>query len=157
MHCEPVKGHYRFGSFPFTVSMPTNYPFASPTVSSQMAVFHPNIDPLTKRVSIHILHKWSPVLSLNDVVYEIALLFHIPNRDGLQSTNQRVPMDKTCIVAESQKLNRLGENSGNRRNASSFCSESVVLIRSAMDLYLINREQFESTVRGAIKGRHPQN
>ena len=67
--------------------MDKKYPFTAPKIKCKHSIFHPNIDPDSKEIGLEILENWTAVLSLNDVIYAILLLFFEPNCKGKNKNN----------------------------------------------------------------------
>lgn len=76
---KPQDGFYKGGQFWFVFRMRETYPYDPPKVFCMQQIYHPNID-LNGRVCLNILiDEWTPVLSLNSIIYGLQNLFLEPN------------------------------------------------------------------------------
>ena len=82
---SPAEGYYRDGTFSFDISIGKNYPFRPPIITASHPIFHPNINLQTLQIGLPILSvdDWKPVLSLNDVLFALQLMFMQPNIDEI--------------------------------------------------------------------------
>ena len=79
LNIMPDEGYYRGGIFPFSFTIPHEYPHAPPKVKCLKKIYHPNID-LDGNVCLNILREdWKPVLNLNSVMVGLQYLFLEPN------------------------------------------------------------------------------
>jgi len=70
------EGPYRGGSFRFVLDIPPNYPFSPPEMYSVASLCHPNIHPLSGKVSLPM--EWSPVLTLKSAAYAVQFVLLEP-------------------------------------------------------------------------------
>ena len=73
--CEPLVGVFRDNKYCFEMQLPVAYPFHPPAVRCLSPIVHPNI-----RADGHVTmpitaEDWSPVLTINSVIYALQLLF----------------------------------------------------------------------------------
>ncbi|KAJ5074857.1 nedd8-conjugating enzyme ubc12 [Anaeramoeba ignava] len=77
----PREGIYKDGTFTFTFQISTEYPHQVPKVHCDTKIFHPNID-TEGHICLNILREgWSPILTLNAVIFGLEFLFLEPNPD----------------------------------------------------------------------------
>lgn len=75
----PDDGYYSRGIFRFTLTVNNNFPIEPPKVKCAQKIYHPNID-LDGNVCLNILREdWSPVWSLNAILFGLLHLFLEPN------------------------------------------------------------------------------
>ena len=80
---KPQEGIYEGGKWEFSFDCPPDFPNNPPKVHCLTQIYHPNID-LEGHVCLSTLRvdkDWSPVTTLNHVVYGILSLFLYPNPD----------------------------------------------------------------------------
>ena len=71
-------GYWRGGIYKFTVDVPDSYPHHAPKVHLITPIYHPNID-TEGNVCLNILRKdWTPVFSIQTVVFGVLSLFFSP-------------------------------------------------------------------------------
>lgn len=75
----PDDGYYANGAFKFNLTVNNNFPIDPPKVKCTQKIYHPNID-LDGNVCLNILREdWSPVWSLNAILFGLLHLFLEPN------------------------------------------------------------------------------
>ena len=86
---SPTEGYYRGGTFSFSIHIDKNYPFTPPKIKACHPIFHPNIHLHSLEIGLSILSKqsWKAVLSLNDVLFALQLLFIQPNIDQIECSD----------------------------------------------------------------------
>ena len=133
--------------------MDKNYPFSSPKVLCKDNIFHPNIDCNSKQIGLHILNNWSPVLSLNDIIYSVQLLFFEPN---CQQNGSSQYINPSNFMFGSVKGNKYKYVTSKEfipaQDLSPNELQSIILNQSATNLYLKNKQEFESKVQSMIHG-----
>ena len=78
---SPDEGLYRGGKFVFTLKATPVYPHEPPKVKCATKIYHPNID-LEGNVCLNILREdWTPVLTIQSIVYGLQYLLLEPNPD----------------------------------------------------------------------------
>ena len=79
---KPTEGVYAGGSFPFTLTIDSQYPIGPPKcLYIGGKIFHPNIDD-QGGVCLNILKAdWKPVLTVSHLCFGLELLFIEPNPD----------------------------------------------------------------------------
>jgi ubiquitin-conjugating enzyme E2 M len=71
-------GYWRGGIYTFTIDVPDSYPHQAPKVHLLTPIYHPNID-TEGNVCLNILRKdWSPVFSIQTIVFGVLSLFFSP-------------------------------------------------------------------------------
>lgn len=85
---SPTEGYWQGGTFQFRVEIPTNFPYAPPSIKyiGPKRVWHPNIESDADKtewgVCISIKRDdWFPTLGLREFFFGIYVLFHEPNVD----------------------------------------------------------------------------
>eukprot|EP00484_Ammonia_sp_Unknown_P023843 CAMPEP_0197036260 /NCGR_PEP_ID=MMETSP1384-20130603/13824_1 /TAXON_ID=29189 /ORGANISM="Ammonia sp." /LENGTH=542 /DNA_ID=CAMNT_0042466421 /DNA_START=29 /DNA_END=1654 /DNA_ORIENTATION=+ len=98
---SPIEGPYRDGTFSFDVSVCKKYPFTAPQIKACHPMFHPNVHLHSLQVGLPVLRKsdWKPVLSLNDVLFSLQLMFMQPNIDALDQAH----VQQTSSLAENKQ------------------------------------------------------
>jgi ubiquitin-conjugating enzyme E2 D/E len=83
----PEGTPYEGGTFHMDIHFPTDYPFKHPKVTFKTKVFHPNISGSTGGICIDILSsKWSPALTIQNVLLSVVSMLSDPNPDDPLST-----------------------------------------------------------------------
>ena len=85
----PDDSVYAGGKFPFTLTLPPNYPYEPPHIRFQTMIYHPNIKSTGDHkhgfgVCIDILQKnkgWSPMFTVDRILLCVRSLFTDPNPD----------------------------------------------------------------------------
>jgi ubiquitin-protein ligase len=62
-----------------TVTVPSDYPFKSPNVLTEKAVFHPNI--LDCKMCLNTINNWHPKTTIKEILTEVKQLLINPNLD----------------------------------------------------------------------------
>jgi len=78
----PLEGIFKGGSFPFTLTIDSEYPIKAPKpLYVGPKIFHPNIDD-QGGVCLNILKDdWKPVLTISHICFGLEMLFIEPNPD----------------------------------------------------------------------------
>lgn len=78
---RPLEGPYRAALIPFSLRVPLTYPFQAPKLRCLRRLLHPSIDQ-EGNVCLNILRlDWSPVLSLNVVIWGLLALLLEPEAE----------------------------------------------------------------------------
>ena len=93
----PTEESYWHGAtYPFTFTVPDNFPMEPPKVHCGETIYHPNID-LEGNVCLNILRKdWSAVLTVNHIIYGLETLFADPNPED--------PLNREAATLQSNNL-----------------------------------------------------
>ena len=68
------------GSWKLHMQIPQNYPYRSPSVGFQQAIWHPNIDAHSGSVCLDVLNQtWTPLFDLSNVLVFLGQLLQDPN------------------------------------------------------------------------------
>lgn len=79
----PVNTAYASLTFTVRISLPTEYPFKSPSVGFVQKVFHPNVDYHSGSICLNVLNQeWSPIYNLVAIMETLLpQLLTYPNPD----------------------------------------------------------------------------
>ncbi|MCJ1479550.1 Ubiquitin-conjugating enzyme E2 11 [Lambiella insularis] len=78
----PADTPYADLTFKLSVTFPSNYPYAPPTVVFKTPIYHPNVD-FSGRICLDILKdKWSAVLNVQSVLLSLQSLLGEPNNSS---------------------------------------------------------------------------
>eukprot|EP01083_Nonionella_stella_P022145 61238_1 len=164
---SPAEGYYRDGTFSFDIRIDKNYPYSPPQIHACHPIFHPNINMETLEIGLPIVSPtdWKAVLSLNDVLFALQLLFMQPNIDGIdamQSTQRDQGMN-VCHT-ERTKANGYHRNYGFGMNnhkpsyipnicyEQNTCGARIIQNMKAALMFRDNPREFEHVSQQIIKG-----
>ncbi|CAB4381699.1 unnamed protein product [Rhizophagus irregularis] len=75
----PSDSPYSGGIFFLDVRFPQNYPFKPPKINFTTRVYHPNIDSNGNIGIDHLIHQWSPAMTISKLLLSISSLLANPN------------------------------------------------------------------------------
>jgi len=89
---SPTEGYYAGGTYSFNIHIPKGYPFEAPQIRACHPIFHPNINLESLQIGLSILSKqsWKAVLSLNDILFALQLIFIQPCIDQIESSSNQM-------------------------------------------------------------------
>ncbi len=80
--------------YPFRILVNAEYPYEGPTVTSQMALYHPNVDLVSGRVGLEIIMcDWTPIMSLGGVLDALLSVMEDPILSGPSVMNAQAAED----------------------------------------------------------------
>lgn len=99
----PAGSVYEGGSFEFSLTLPSDYPFAAPKIMFKTRIYHMNISQ-TGHICLDILkNAWSPALSIFKVILSLSSLLTDPNPSdplvppiAVEYTQKRAQHDQTA-------------------------------------------------------------
>jgi len=102
----PSDTVYANGSWKISITLPSEYPFKSPSVGFIDRIFHPNVDLKSGSVCLNALNsEWTPVYKLTDIMETLLpQLLTYPNADDPLNTTA-AHLWKTDKDAFSEKVN----------------------------------------------------
>ncbi|EIW85356.1 ubiquitin-conjugating enzyme [Coniophora puteana RWD-64-598 SS2] len=84
----PTGTIYEGLAFRMSISFPSNYPYAAPTIKFDTPCYHPNVDLATGAICLDILQdKWSAVYSVQTVLLSLQSLLGEPNNASPLNTD----------------------------------------------------------------------
>ena len=167
----PVEGFYRNGEFNFDICVPEKYPYVAPKILCKDKVFHPNFDIDCGRVGLSIAYKdWLPILSMNDILLALQLLFCEPNVPQNYNPNENDMIENTIkrIKTQVSEISQISDTNMNQDNCETEVESSVeieekeketfkiVLNDDACKLYQSDNVKFDTTVQDMIRGKYSQ-
>ena len=101
------EGVYKDGDFNFEFNLPDNYPFSPPMVRSLSLIYHPKFHPKNGTFALPLIGTdWSPVCTINTIIFAIELLFIEPNTNGLNLNQECADLINSNFDSFSSRVRR---------------------------------------------------
>ena len=75
----PKNTPYSGGLFFFEIKLDSNYPYSAPIIQMRTPIYHPNIDPRSGHICIHLLHHWNNAYNISTLILAVFDLLAHPN------------------------------------------------------------------------------